>query len=52
MQKVELKVFMCCPKCEEIVKEEIKYMGGKFLLASPPFFYSPLKSGNRIQLGS
>jgi hypothetical protein len=45
MQKVELKVFMCCPKCEEIVKEEIKYMGGKFLLASPLFFLFPSQVG-------
>ena len=29
MHKVELKVYMCCPKCAEIVTEEIKYLGGK-----------------------
>ena len=29
MYKVELKVHMCCTKCEEIVSEEIRYLGGK-----------------------
>lgn len=30
MQKVELKVNMCCAKCAEIVDEKIRYLGGVF----------------------
>ncbi|XP_024374914.1 uncharacterized protein [Physcomitrium patens] len=30
LHKVELKVHMCCPKCAEIVAEEIRYLGGVF----------------------